>query len=71
MTPYRTIQAHCQKKFSHELQPASRIDLDRQSSARQLLNLLRARTFPGYPACHFEDKGEMYEVRVDIRRLSE
>jgi methionyl-tRNA formyltransferase len=54
-----------------ELQPASRIDLDRQYSARQLLNLLRARTFRGYPACQFEDKGEMYEVRVEIRRLSE
>lgn len=52
-----------------ELEKASRIDLDEFYRARDLLNLLRARTFPGYPACSFrESNGDEFEVRVDIRR---
>lgn len=54
---------------ANELEEASRIDLDAHYSARDLLNLLRARTFPGRPACWFEESnGEVFEVRVDIRR---
>lgn len=52
-----------------ELEQASRIDLEREYSARQLLNLLRARTFSGHPACWFEDNDEKYEVRIDIKRI--
>ena len=44
------------------------IDLDREYRARDLLNLLRARTFPGYPACSFVADGTEYEVRVSITR---
>jgi methionyl-tRNA formyltransferase len=51
-----------------ELEPASLIDLDKTYSARDLLNRLRARTFPGYPACTFSDGDATYEVRVDIKR---
>jgi cephalosporin hydroxylase/methionyl-tRNA formyltransferase len=54
--------------FSKELDSASRIDLEKRYLARDLLNLLRARTFPGYPACWFQDEGETYEVRVVIKR---
>ena len=53
---------------SSELEGASRIDLDSRYLARDLLNLLRARTFPGHPACWFEDDGQTFEVRVEIRR---
>jgi methionyl-tRNA formyltransferase len=53
-----------------ELDAASSIDLDKSYVARDLLNLLRARTFPGYPACSFSDGGDVYEVRVDIKRKS-
>jgi methionyl-tRNA formyltransferase len=51
-----------------ELEPASRLDLDRPTTARALLNLLRARTFPPHPAAWFEEAGRRYEVRVEIRR---
>jgi methionyl-tRNA formyltransferase len=51
-----------------ELDGASTIDLDKSYVARDLLNLLRARTSPGYPACVFSDAGVIYEVRVDIKR---
>lgn len=54
---------------ANELDNASRIDLDATYRARDLLNLLRARTFPGHPACIFvESGGEEFEVRVEIRR---
>ena len=55
---------------SSELEVASLIDLEKAYTARDLLNLLRARTFPGHPACTFSDGGVVYEVRVDIKRKS-
>lgn len=55
--------------LARELDPASVIDLDRHYSARDLLNLLRARTYQGHPACRFEDDGTAYEVRIDIKRI--
>lgn len=51
-----------------ELDLASRIDLDRQYTGRQLLNILRARTFPPHPGAWFEDQGSRYEVRVSITK---
>lgn len=51
-----------------EIDRASRIDIDAQYRARDLLNLLRARTFPGYPACWFSDGNEEYEVRIEITK---
>lgn len=51
-----------------ELDAASEIFLDKTYSGRELLNLLRARTFPSYPACWFCDGGVEYEVRIEIRK---
>lgn len=53
---------------SSELEAASRIALDEPLAARQLLNLLRARTFEGHPACSFCDDGVEYEVRIKITK---
>jgi methionyl-tRNA formyltransferase len=52
-----------------ELDEASRIALDKQVAARDLLNLMRARTFPPYPGAWFVEDGERYEVRIDIRKV--
>lgn len=54
--------------YADELENASLINLDRPYKGRDLINLLRARTFDGYPACRFEDDGEMFEVRVNIKK---
>lgn len=54
---------------SSEIEKASRIDLDRTYSGRDLLNLLRARTFEGYPACWFEDAGIRYEISINVRKI--
>ncbi len=52
-----------------DLEAASLIDLDAKYRARDLLNLLRARTFTGHPACYFYEADEKYEVRVEIRKV--
>lgn len=54
---------------SSEIEKASRIDLDRTYSGRDLLNLLRARTFEGHPACWFEDAGIPYEISINVRKI--
>lgn len=51
-----------------ELEPASSIELNKSYLARDLLDLLRARTFAGHPACSFADGNDVYEVRVEIKR---
>ena len=51
-----------------ELEDASKIELDSSYSARTLLNLLRARTFEGYPGCWFEDNGSRYEISITIKK---
>ncbi|MCC5670427.1 hypothetical protein LC653_43285 [Nostoc sp. CHAB 5784] len=53
-----------------QLDPASQIHLDKSTTARQLLNLLRARMFPPQPeaAWFIGDDGERYEVRIFIKR---
>jgi methionyl-tRNA formyltransferase len=53
---------------SSELEAASSIDLEKTYVARDLLNLLRARTFPGYPACVFSAGDAEYEVRIEIKK---
>lgn len=51
-----------------ELDGASRVDLNATYTARQLLDLIRARTFHGHPACWFEECGDTYEVTVTIKK---
>ena len=54
---------------SSEIDFASRISLDATYKGRELLNLLRARTFEGYPGCWFEDAGTRYEISIKIREV--
>ncbi|MBW7905839.1 MAG: hypothetical protein LC135_11385 [Phycisphaerae bacterium] len=42
------------------------IDLDRRYTARELLALLRARTYPPYPSAYFEEDGQRVYVRVQL-----
>lgn len=54
--------------FRKELERVSEIQLDKKYTGREILNLLRARTFKSHPACYFFDDGEKYEVRIDIKK---
>jgi methionyl-tRNA formyltransferase len=67
----RTPQDFAQGSFhkASELAEASHIDLDKEYQAKDLLNLLRAKTFPPHPAAWFIDEdGNKFEVCVKISR---
>jgi methionyl-tRNA formyltransferase len=42
------------------------IDLDRSYTARALIDLLRARTFPPYPGAYFEANGKKIYLRLEL-----
>lgn len=54
--------------YARELEPACQIILDKEYKARDLINLLRARTFNGHPSCWFIDKENKYEIRIQINK---
>jgi methionyl-tRNA formyltransferase len=53
--------------LASEIEPASRLDLEGSYRCRDLINLLRARTFDGHPGCWFQDSGRRYEISISIR----
>ena len=55
--------------FGKEMDIASQVFLEQEYSARRLLNLLRARTMEGFPACYFHEDGQKYEVRIAVKKL--
>jgi methionyl-tRNA formyltransferase len=55
--------------FGKEMDVKSQIFLDDEYSARNLLNLLRARTMEGFPACYFYEDDRKYEVRIAVKKL--
>jgi methionyl-tRNA formyltransferase len=57
--------------FAHEIEKASTINLEQKYKARQLLNLVRARTFPPYPGARFTDDARTYEIRIQITEVRE
>lgn len=58
-----------QYHLASEMDEASGIDLDRRYSARELLNLIRARMFPPHPTTWFSEGGESFSVEVTIKRI--
>lgn len=54
--------------WAKELDPASEIILDKKYEARELINIIRARTFMPHPAAWFEENGEKYEIRISITK---
>lgn len=49
-----------------DLRAAERIDLNAQYSGRELLDRLRALTFPPHPSAFFEEHGRRIRVRVEL-----
>ncbi len=69
----RTPQDHS-KTTGHrkaELEEISRIDLDRMYRAGDLIDLLRARTYPPYPSAYYVDGEQRTYVRVELLREAE
>jgi methionyl-tRNA formyltransferase len=63
--------SHGSFHLAAELDPASQIDLDAPTTARRLLNLLRARTYRPHPGAFFHDGSATYDVRIEIRARHE
>jgi methionyl-tRNA formyltransferase len=53
--------------YEKELDKASILELDKTVKTEDILNLLRARTFPGKPSCSFIENDIKYEVRISIK----
>jgi methionyl-tRNA formyltransferase len=49
-----------------DVEQVDTIDPDQAYTAADLLNVLRARTFPPYPGAHFEIDGKRVYVRVQL-----
>ena len=54
-----------------DLDQHDEIMLDQSYTGRELIDLLRARSFPPYPAAYFRTGGRKVEVRVDLRYVDE
>ncbi len=55
--------------FGKELTAASRIDINKEYKARDLINLIRAKTFPPHPGAWFEDGNEKFEIFIEIKKI--
>lgn len=49
-----------------DVEAIDRIDLDRETTARELIDRLRARTFPPYRGCYFEHEGRRIYLRLGL-----
>jgi methionyl-tRNA formyltransferase len=45
-----------------------RIDLDASYTARELINIIRARTFTGHLGAYFERDGAKHFLRLEIKK---
>lgn len=55
--------------YGRDIKSASKIDLDQEYKAADLLNLIRARSGFPYGASWFTDDGQKYEVRLEIQKV--
>ncbi|NQV78226.1 MAG: formyl transferase [Lutibacter sp.] len=55
--------------FEKEMHSTSKIDLEKTYVAKDLLNLLRAKTFPPHPGIWFEENGIRYELSISIKQI--
>jgi methionyl-tRNA formyltransferase len=51
---------------SDDVEEIDEIDLDASYKARDLINILRARTFPPHESAYFEENGKKVYIRVDL-----
>jgi len=49
-----------------DLQDIDKIDLNRKYQAKQLIDIVRARTFPPYPGAYYEEDGRKIYLRLQL-----
>jgi methionyl-tRNA formyltransferase len=68
--PETTVKTpHSRVNRRKDMVDRTTIDLEEFASIRELLNLLRAKTFAGWPGCRFVDSGVQYEISVTITKV--
>ena len=68
-TPQDHFKASSHRKIA--IDEISCIQLDRRYRAVDLINILRARTYPPYPSAYYVEDGERKYLRIDLRRRHE
>lgn len=69
---YTRIKQNLQEGSFHygkELHNASKIDLSKTYTGKEILNILRARTFAPHPGAWFEDGKEKFEIQIKIKKI--
>ncbi len=68
ITPFE--QEHEQKTFHYakDLEKIDKVDLDKMYRARDLINIIRARTYEDRTYSYFEDKGERVYLSIHLSR---
>jgi len=56
--------------YAKDIAEHSRIDLDRTYKAQDLINIIRARTFPGGDSAYFHHEGKKYHIRLSIEETN-
>jgi len=54
------------KHYVKDVEDIDEIDLDAEYKARDLINILRARTFPPHDGAYFEENGRRVYLRLDL-----
>ncbi len=68
--PQRALAGGSQH-HSSELASVTFTDLDAPTTARTVLNVLRARTFPPHEGVRYVDDGHLVEARIELRRVED
>lgn len=63
-TPQDVSKATTHK--AKDVENIDRIDLDQTYKARDLINIIRARTFPPFPGAFFEENGRRVYMRIEL-----
>lgn len=70
----RTVQPGPDEGSNHRVKDLNKIDeiqLDQTYSARELINILRARSFPPYKGAWFEENGQKIYINLDLKEEKE
>lgn len=67
----RTKQTRTSGSFhlAKDIGNASCIELEKVYTGKELLNIIRARTFPPHPGAWFNFDGDKYEIRISINKM--
>ena len=67
ISPYEQDETKSSYHRKDEIEKIDKIDMDKTTTARDLINLLRARTFGEKGFAYIEENGERIYLRIEIK----